>query len=377
MLNYSEPPRQEGAAPAPPPTAPAPAPRLTAKPELLALSGEEILALLASYGEPRYRAEQLRVWISSGTSLQEMSNLPRALRERLREDCVYELPQVREKQVSRDGTVKYLFALADGECVESVVLRYEYGLSACLSTEAGCAMGCAFCASTLRGKRRALTPGEILGQLLAASRDLGERIAHVVLMGIGEPLDNYDSVLCFLRRVTDPGGVALGARAISLSTCGIVPRIRDLSREGIPLTLSVSLHAPRDDLRSRLMPINRRYPLRQLLPALAGYYRATGRRISFEYTLLRGVNDSPREARELALLLKENLPGMPHHVNLIPYSAVKERPFRSSPRAAVSRFRDILAASGVTATVRRRLGGDITASCGQLRNRARAPSEEE
>ena len=266
---------------------------MTTKIDLLALLPEEIETYLASLGEPRYRAKQIFDWCRRGTPIPEMSNLPAALRKRLDETCEWRLPTVEVKQTSAlDGTVKYLFRLLDGNCVESVLMRYRHGTTLCISSEVGCPMGCQFCASTIGGKVRNLTPSEMLGQVIAASLDAGERIDGVVLMGIGEPLDNYDNVMKFLRLVGHPAGLNIGYRHISLSTCGIVPRIYDLAKENLPITLSVSLHAATDEARSAIMPVNRRYPVAELLGACADYFKTTGRRISFEYTLIAGKNDS-------------------------------------------------------------------------------------
>ena len=282
------------------------------------------------------------------------------------------LPKVERKLVSKlDGTVKYLFRLIDGECVESVVMRYEHGISICISSEVGCPMGCVFCASTIGGKVRNLTASEMLGQIVAASRDIGERISNVVMMGIGEPLDNYDNTVRFLRLVNEEKGLGIGYRHISLSTCGVVPMIDRLREENIPITLSVSLHAAEDEARSAIMPINRRYPLGELMPACRRYFDGSGRRISFEYTLIRGKNDSEKNADTLVQLLRKYFSDkgklLPLHVNLIPVNEVKERDFSRSDKAAVDNFARFLNSKGVNATVRRRLGSDINASCGQLR----------
>lgn len=340
----------------------------TGKPELLSMFPEELEAFVLSLGESRFRARQLLQWMNKGSAFLEMSNLPQRFRETLAESATYFPPQIRRKLVSpADGTVKFLFSLADGECIESVVMRYEHGLSICISCQAGCRMGCRFCASTLRGKKRDLTPGEMLGQIIAAGRELGERISHVVMMGIGEPLDNYENVTRFLRLVNLPEGLNLSHRNISLSTCGIVPRIYDLAGEGFPITLSISLHAVTDGERSEIMPVNRKYGIRELLTACAAYFERTGRRISFEYTLLSGVNDSPEKAEALAALLRGSMKGMPLHVNLIPVNPVAERDFSRSDSKSIKKFQSVLLSKGVNATVRRRLGGDIGASCGQLR----------
>ncbi|MDR1464164.1 MAG: 23S rRNA (adenine(2503)-C(2))-methyltransferase RlmN [Oscillospiraceae bacterium] len=336
--------------------------------DLRSLSRETLAAELAALNLPAYRADQVFAWLQKrgARSFAEMTDLSKADRARLAERFTLSACAAERKLVSaQDGTVKYLFRLADGEYVESVVMRYRYGLTICVSTQAGCKMGCAFCASGLGGFSRDLLPGEILGQILEAQRDLGEMISRVVLMGMGEPLDNYGNVLAFLRLISHPDGLNISLRKISLSTCGLVPRIHDLRRERLGLTLSVSLHAPNDAVRDRLIPVNRRWPLAELLPACEAYARDTSRRISFEYALIRNVNDSPACARELAGKLRPIL----CHVNLIPVNDVPEQGFVRSPAAAVAAFAAELEQRGLPATVRRRLGGDIDASCGQLRRR--------
>ena len=343
-----------------------------AKPELLGLSPEELRDALVSLGEPSYRASQIFTQLHRGISPDEMTNLSKATKELLREHFSYHLPQIERKLVSAiDGTIKYLFSLADGACVESVVMKYEHGNSICISSQVGCRMGCKFCASTIGGKVRDLTAGELLGQVIAAAKDSGERIGGIVLMGIGEPLDNYDNVLKFLRLVNDPAGICIGYRHISLSTCGLVDKIRKLQTEDLPITLSISLHALDDATRNEIMPINRRYGVGELLDACRDYFRATGRRISFEYTLISGKNDSPAQAEKLASVLNAHLrtrtEGMPIHVNLIPVNEVKESGFVSSNKKSVAAFAKVLESRGIRATVRRKLGSDINASCGQLR----------
>ena len=340
------------------------------KMDLMSLLPEELEALCREMGEPSYRAKQIFSSLARGVAIGEMTTLPQNLRERLMEACEDRLPRMEEKQVSRlDGTVKYLFRLLDGECVESVFMRYEHGNTLCISTEVGCPMGCAFCASTLGGKVRNLLPSEMLGQIIAAERDTGERVSGVVLMGIGEPLDNYDNVIRFLKLVNHKDGLCIGYRHISLSTCGVVPGILRLAEEDMPLTLSISLHATTDEKRSLLMPVNRKWNIDTLLSACAEYYRRTSRRISFEYTLLAGENDTEDEARALAALLKRYMRGMPLHVNLIRVNTVKERAFSRGSAESVRRFADTLSSLGVNATVRRRLGTDIDGACGQLRRR--------
>lgn len=344
--------------------------------DLVSMTKEELAAFLAAAGQPRFRAGQVFTWLHRGAEFSEMTNLPASLRDYLTEHCLPPYPTVARKQVSAlDGTVKYLFRLHDGAHIESVFMRYHHGNTLCISSQVGCRMGCRFCASTIGGKVRDLTAGEMLGQVIAAERDAGERISGIVLMGIGEPLDNYENVLRFLRLLSDPDGVHIGYRHISLSTCGIVPRIRDLAQENLPITLSVSLHAATDEKRDAIMPINRRYPIAELLRACGDYFAATGRRISFEYTLIAGQNDTPQDAAALATLLRRafdrpDLPkAAPIHVNLIRVNEVAETGFRHGTKESAAAFARELEKRGVTATVRRRLGADIDAACGQLRKK--------
>ena len=295
-----------------------------------------------------------------------MTNLPKALRQQLAQQYLLTVPQLERKQRSKqDGTVKFLWRLHDGNTVESVLMHYSYGASLCISTQVGCRMGCTFCASTLGGLVRNLQAGEMLDQVLFAQKEERVRISHIVLMGMGEPLDNYEQVVRFLRLVSHPDGLQVSLRHISLSTCGLVDQIDRLAGEKLPITLSVSLHCPDNEGRSRIMPVNRRYPLEELMRACRDYFRRTGRRISYEYTMIAGVTDAPEQARRLARLLR----GQPAHVNLIPLNPVAERHLRGSSRSQIQRFAGILEQAGVTATVRRRLGPDIDASCGQLRQR--------
>ena len=352
----------------------------TEKTELLSLNREELEALVLSVGEPKFRAKQLFSQLHAGLSPEEMTNIGKATREKLSGVSYYFLPIIKRKLVSRlDGTVKYLFELRDGHCVESVVMDYHHGLTVCISSQVGCRMGCAFCASTLGGKVRDLTPGELLGQVIAASRDMGVRISNIVMMGIGEPLDNYDSVIKFLHLVNDPEGVCIGTRHISLSTCGLADKIDRLAEENMQITLSVSLHAADDATRSSIMPVNRKFGTDALLAACRRYFEKTGRRISFEYTLIDKKNDSDEDAERLASLLNTKLrgraSGMPIHVNLIPVNAVRETGCMPPPKERVKRFSQILEKRGIRATVRRTLGQDINASCGQLR-RESAKNEE-
>ena len=343
--------------------------------ELLALLPEELEAWVVSVGEPKFRAKQIFPQLHRGLSPDEMTNLGNKMQEKLREAFTCHLPTVEEKLVSAlDGTVKYLFGLSDGNCVESVVMKYDHGNTICISSQVGCRMGCRFCASTIGGRVRDLTAGELLGQVIAAQKDLGERISNIVMMGIGEPLDNYENVLRFLHLVNREEGLNIGYRHISLSTCGLVNRIYDLMRENLPITLSISLHAPDDETRSAIMPINNRYGVGELLDACRAYFAHTGRRISFEYTLIAGKNDSVESAKHLSRVLNSHLrtrnETMPIHVNLIPVNEVSETGFRRSGKDAVQAFAKALEERGIRATVRRKLGSDINASCGQLRRAA-------
>lgn len=326
---------------------------------------EQLADLMKQLGQPAYRAKQVFRWLQQGVgSFDEMSDLPKALREALKETCRLTRPEILRKQVSaHDGTIKYLFGLEDGNSIETVLMQYGHGNSICVSTQAGCKMGCVFCASFDRKKSRDLRPAEILDEILWAQKDSGRRVSNIVLMGTGEPLDNYENVMTFLRLVSHPEGLNIGMRHISLSTCGLVPMIRRLEEERLQLTLSVSLHAPNDALRSRLMPVNRRWPLGELMPACRHYFEATGRRISFEYAMIRDVNDTAACARQLIGLLR----GFSCHVNLIPLNHVEGSPLVPSTRENLRWFQNELIRNGLNATVRRSLGGDIAASCGQLR----------
>ncbi len=341
--------------------------------EWLSLTSAELKEKLKELGEAPFRADQLLKWFCLGASPDEMTNIPKTLREKLSDKNIGLLfyPQiVRKQQSSLDGTVKYLFEMHDGQLIESVVMKYEHGNTICVSTQAGCRMGCKFCASTLGGKVRDLSAGEILGQIISAQRDFGERISGVVMMGIGEPLDNYDNVMRFLGIVGSKDSLNIGYRHISLSTCGLVDKIDKLADENFPITLSISLHAACDEDRSRIMPINNAWNIDKLLTACRKYFDKTGRRISFEYTLISGENDSVEQAKKLAQLIKRYFGSRPVHVNLIPLNHVDERQFSAGSREDVKLFCDTLNALHVNATVRRRLGPDIDASCGQLRHKA-------
>ena len=327
----------------------------------------ELQAEFKTLGQPAFRAKQVYTWLHKGVrSYEEMSNLPKPLRQTLAEQYPICPPEVVRKQESaRDGTIKYLWRLSDGNCVETVLMRYHYGNTVCISTEVGCAMGCAFCASTLGGLVRRLEPYEMLDQVLFTQVDSCLPVSHIVLMGIGEPLDNFDNVMRFLELVNSADGMNISMRHISLSTCGLVPKIDELAKRKLQLTLSVSLHSPSDKIRNTIMPVNKAYPSEELLQACRRYYAATNRRISFEYAMIDGVNDTEAAAR----LLLKRLKGLPAHMNLIPLNHVEESPLKPSTRKAVLRFQQILEEGGVPATVRRTLGGDIDASCGQLRRK--------
>ena len=334
--------------------------------DLKSMTQEELSAYLHEMGEPSFRSKQVFTWLHRGvTSFDDMSNLSKALRQKLAENCFITAPAVERKQVSRlDGTIKYLWRLRDSNCIETVLMRYHHGNTVCISSQVGCRMGCAFCASTIAGKVRNLTPSEMLDQVLFTQLDAGEEISNIVLMGIGEPLDNMENVLKFLELVNHPDGMNIGMRHISLSTCGVVPGIDALADLRLQLTLSVSLHAPDSETRSRIMPVNRAYDVEQLFAACHRYFQKTGRRISFEYAMIDGVNDHDWQAD----LIAQRIHGMPGHVNLIPLNDVVESPFKPSKRIAA--FQKRLESHGITATVRRSLGGDIDASCGQLRRKA-------
>jgi len=352
--------------------------QVTEKADLLSMLPSELEGFMISIGEPKYRAKQLFTQMHKGISPASMTNIGKATLAKLDASSFFYLPAIKLKLVSAiDGTVKYLFQLSDGNCVESVVMKYKHGNTICISSQVGCRMGCAFCASTIGGKIRDLTPSELLGQVIVAMNDTGERISGIVMMGIGEPLDNYANVIRFLRLVGCEDGVNIGYRHISLSTCGLVDKIGQLAKENMPITLSISLHASDDKTRSEIMPINKKWNISSLLAACKSYYETTGRRISFEYTLIADKNDSPEAALRLAELLNSALRGksrsggsFPIHVNLIPVNPVSETGFSSSGKEAVAKFASILEKKGIRATVRRRLGADINASCGQLRRAA-------
>ncbi len=343
---------------------------MTEKIDLYSMLPSELESYLISIGEPRFRAKQLFPRLQDGTPISEISNLPKALRERLAAETLNPIPTVEKKLVSRiDGTVKYLFRLYDGECIESVLMKYKHGNTLCVSSQVGCRMGCRFCASTLAGRVRNLLPSEILGQIIAATRDSGERVSNVVMMGIGEPLDNFDNVVRFLALVNHEDGLNIGYRHISLSTCGVVPKIHELAALDLPITLSISLHATNDEQRSAIMPVNNKWNIDELLSACVAYYKTTGRRISFEYTLIHGKNDTEADAYALARLLTSAFrgTGAPIHINLIRVNEVAEIGYKNPGTEAANRFAELLNSRGCVATVRRRLGSDIEAACGQLR----------
>ena len=327
----------------------------------------EVTAALKEMGQPAFRGKQVYSWLHKGvTSYDEMTNLSKPLREALAEKYPIQAPKVVRKQESKkDGTIKYLWQLSDGNCVETVLMRYHYGNTVCISTEVGCRMGCAFCASTIGGLVRQLEPYEMLDEVLFTQVDSGLPISHIVLMGIGEPLDNFDNVMRFLELVNSEEGMNISMRHISLSTCGLVPKIDELAKRKLQISLAISLHGPNNAIRSRIMPVNKAYPIEELMDACRRYYSETGRRLHFEYAMIDGVNDSEENAKELLVRLK----GLGAHVNLIPLNHVEESPLKPSSRAAVAAFQKILEDGGVTATVRRTLGGDIDASCGQLRRK--------
>lgn len=328
---------------------------------------EELQKIIVDLGEPKFRAKQVFKWIHKGVeSFDLMTDLSKNIRLKLEDSGIIKNMEIVNKQVSKiDGTVKYLLKLLDGNLIECVVMKYSYGNSICISTQAGCSMGCKFCASTIGGKKRDLTAGEMLGQILTAQNDLGEKISNVVLMGTGEPLDNLDNVIKFLNLLREPDGINIGMRHITISTCGLVPEIHKLADLNYQITLAISLHAPNDEVRKTIMPIAYKYSFLELLDACKYYINKTGRRITFEYTLIDGVNDKIEHAKELANKLK----GMLCHVNLIPVNAVTERNLKRSTQEKILEFKKVLDKNGIDTTIRRELGSDIDAACGQLRRR--------
>lgn len=342
--------------------------------DIRSLSYEELSDEILNLGFPKFRINQIFSWIHEKcvSSFDEMTNISKDMRQKLSEEFYFNNISINTKLVSKiDHTVKYLFTLSDGEYVESVVMKYKYGYSICISTQVGCKMGCTFCASAIGGFVRQLSTGEMLSEIYTAQKDLDIKINHLVLMGTGEPFDNYENVIKMLNLITDERGQNMSMRHISLSTCGIVPRIYELADEKLGLTLSISLHAPNNNIRNASMPINKKYDIDELLKACKYYADTTGRRISFEYAMIKGINDSDECAVELAKRLK----GILCHVNLIPVNNVRETSYIKSSVDRQKRFIDILASRGITATVRRTLGSDINASCGQLRASKRKEGE--
>lgn len=336
------------------------------KTDINSLTYEKLNSVIEELGQPTFRAKQIYTWLHKYgvSSFDEMTNISKQLREILADNYFISTCEIEDKYTSKiDDTVKYLFRLYDGEYVESVIMKYKYGYTICVSSQVGCKMGCTFCASTLAGFKRNLTAGEIEAQLQSAQKDLQIKISHIVLMGIGEPLDNFDNVIDFLYNVNNENGLNISMRNITLSTCGVVPRIYDLMALNLQLTLTISLHAPNDKIRSKTMPINRKYNIDELIKACKNYADKTGRRVSFEYTLIKDVNDSTKDALELSGRLK----GMNSHINLIPVNDVKERGNVRSSKEAILNFQNVLKKHGINATIRRTLGSDINASCGQLR----------
>ncbi|MBR3333952.1 MAG: 23S rRNA (adenine(2503)-C(2))-methyltransferase RlmN [Clostridia bacterium] len=345
--------------------------------ELTGMTCEELTAWAKENGYPAFRGKQIFRWIHQGADFPEMTNLSKDLRVELSEKAMAQPVRIRlERKSPADGTVKYLYELKDGNCVEGVLMRYKYGVSLCISTQVGCRMGCRFCASTLEGKVRDLTAGEMLGEVLCANRYLapeGEKISHVVLMGSGEPLDNYENVVRFFRLLREEEGVQMSLRNVSLSTCGIVPKMYELAEENLPVTLCVSLHAPNDEIRRRTMPVANTWSIDEILDACRNYIRKTGRRVIFEYALSEGINADDENARELA----ERLRGMQCHVNLIPLNTVEERDMKGVTEDNVRRFLKVLQERNISATRRREMGDDIEGACGQLRRKTINSSEGE
>lgn len=340
---------------------------MSGKINLLDLNISELQDMLSEIGQEKFRAAQIFNWLGKGTkSLEEMSNIPKKLREELGSIAYIGKLKIARKLISEsDGTAKYLFELNDGNLIESVLMRYKYGLSVCVSSQAGCKMNCSFCASAGIGFIRDLTPGEMLDQVLTIQNDTGEKIGHIVVMGIGEPLDNYDNLIKFLQLCHSHDSLNIGYRRMTVSTCGLVPGILKLAEEDLPINLSISLHAPNDEIRGKLMPVNKKYSIDKLIEACKIYTKVSKRRITFEYALIRGVNDTKENAKELAQRIK----GMLCHVNLIPLNPVEGSEYRQTDKRKIADFRDMLMYHGIETTVRRELGGDIDAACGQLRRK--------
>lgn len=347
------------------------------KKDICELNTDELKDVIKEYGQPVFRAAQLYGWLHKrgAVSYDEMNNVPKALKERLAADYRITVMNAEDVLISGiDGTRKYIFSLYDGNVIEAVLMRYKHGNSVCISSQVGCRMGCRFCASTIDGCVRSLTAAEMLAEVYRIERDCGERVSNIVIMGSGEPLENYGEVVRFLHMISDPDGLNISARNITLSTCGIVPNIERLADEGLPITLALSLHAPTQEKREQIMPIAYKYSLEEVLAACRDYYSKTGRRLSFEYSVVKGVNDGEEEAHTLVRLLKKFAGGLrsgegAFHVNIIPVNPIEERDYESPDRASVNRFRDILEKNGINATIRREMGRDISSACGQLRRR--------
>ena len=335
--------------------------------DLKSMTLEEITAALRAMGEPSFRGKQVFTWLHRGiTDFDEMMNIPKSLREKLRAEYYITVPTVARKQVSKlDGTIKYLWELQDGNCIETVLMSYHHGNTVCISSQVGCRMGCRFCASTLDGLVRGLTPSEMLDQIYRITRDTGERVANVVVMGTGEPMDNYENFLTFVRMLTDEHGLHISQRNLTVSTCGIVPKIRELAMEHLQITLALSLHGSTQEKRKQLMPVANKYDLQEVLKACDFYFQETGRRVTFEYSLVHGVNDTQEDAEELIGILKSRN----CHLNLIPVNPIKERDFQQPSRKNALNFKNKLEKSGINVTIRREMGADIDGACGQLRRR--------
>lgn len=340
---------------------------MTEKADIKSMNLSELTEYVTFLGEKAFRAKQLYQWMHEklAVTIDDMTNLSADFREKLKEECIYTVLKKTDLQVSKDGTKKYLFCLEDGNIIESVLMRYKFGNSVCISSQAGCRMGCRFCASTLEGLVRNLTPAEMLEQVYQIARDTGERVSHVVVMGTGEPMDNFDNLLRFIELLTGEGGMNLSQRNITVSTCGIVPKIRELAKKKLQITLALSLHAPSQEKRRELMPIANKYELHEVIDVCRDYVNETGRRITFEYSLVAGKNDSPEDARELSLLLR----GINCHVNLIPVNPIKERDYRKPGTRDIQEFKNKLEKYGINVTIRREMGQDIDGACGQLRKK--------
>lgn len=336
--------------------------------DLRSLSYEEVIELMEQLGEKKFRAKQVYEWVHKKLvqSYDEMTNIPKSLKEKLSEAVTFEPIREEERYVSKlDGTTKFLLELSDGNMIETVLMKYKHGNSVCISSQVGCRMGCKFCASTLGGLTRHLTPSELLNQIYYIQRTTGERVSNVVVMGTGEPFDNFENIKKFITMLTDEHGLNISQRNLTVSTCGLVPRIYELAEEKLSITLAISLHAPNDEMRKALMPIANKYTIDEIMDACDAYIKATGRRITFEYSLVAGVNDQPEHANELV----KRLSGKLCHVNLIPVNPIEERDYTRSGKESIERFSKILERNHINATVRREMGADIQAACGQLRKR--------